>query len=132
MGGRGASSGGGSRFRAPNGFRTIGSLGKIPVLRSNSKGGGLPRTVKHPNATYAKVNRHGKIEQIRRYDKKGNAKWDVDWNHHYTEKGKVYPKGTPHMHEWKNGVRVPEHKIIPKSIEKEIKPHLKNEGVLWQ
>jgi len=125
MGGRGASSRGASR--APNGYRTVGRIGKNPVIRSNNKNsGGLPFKGK-PNSRYYGTDRRGKINQIRDYNKNGTPKRDYDWNHSFRENGKSYPKGTPHSHEWnKDDTRSRYHDVIPQEKFDKMFPHIKD------
>jgi len=110
MGGRGARSGGRSG-RAPNGYRTIGKIGSIKIIRNNTTGKGLPTKAHTKNAKYFGTDGSGKINQMRIFDKHGNPKQDIDWTHNFRINGKSYPKGTIHFHSWKNGRRIDDHKL---------------------
>lgn len=110
MGGRGASSGGASR--APNGYRTVGRIGKIPAIRGN-RGQGLPSKAT-PKSKMYRVDKSGKPSQYRQYDKKGKASKDIDWEHGHNG----IPRGTPHTHDWKNGVRGDGRRLTPAEMKK--------------
>ncbi|MEG2075486.1 MAG: polymorphic toxin type 24 domain-containing protein [Victivallaceae bacterium] len=110
MGGGGASSKGASR--APNGYRTVKKVGRTPAIRSN-KGQGLPIKATSKAKVY-RIDNKGKISQYRRYDKKGNASIDVDWSHGHNG----IPRGTPHIHIWKNGIRGDGRRLTPYEMKK--------------
>ena len=113
MGGRGASSGGRSG-RAPNGYRTIGKVGSVKVIRNNRTGKGLPPKAQ-PGRTYFGTDGSGKVNQMRTYDKFSNAKKDYDWGHIFNGN----PANTVHSHSWKNGVRSTEHtRLTPSEIKR--------------
>lgn len=117
MGGRGASSGGRSG-RAPKGYRTVGRMGGIKVIRNRLTGKGLPRESSTANANYMGTDSAGKVNQLRLYDNKRKVKKDIDWTHSFEGK----PSGTVHSHTWKNGVRSQEHKPLTPSEIKKYKP----------
>ena len=100
MGGRGASSGG-RRGRAPHGYKTVRKVHGISVIKcSDPQGNILPRRAK-ANSLYLGMNNRGIVKQLRVYDKKGNVKKDIDWQHAFDG----HPVGTVHIHRWKNGER---------------------------
>ena len=110
MGGRGSSSGGRSG-RAPIGYRTVAKVHGIPVIRnSNTNGKILPKTAK-PNSQYLGMNKDGNVKQLRIYDKNGNAKKDIDWQHPFDG----HREGTVHCHKWNGSERSLEHSPLPKS-----------------
>lgn len=110
MGGRGSSSRGSPR--APNGYRTVGKIGKIPTIRGNT-GQGLPVKGVRGSKVY-RIDNTGKVSQYRRYNRRGNASTDIDWSHSH----KGIPRGTPHIHKWKNGVRGDGRRLTPYELKK--------------
>ena len=110
MGGRGASYGG-KRGRAPRGYRTVGKVHGIAVIKcSDPQGNILPRLA-NPNSRYFGMNKKGNIKQLRLYDKKGDVKKDIDWQHSFDGNR----NGTVHSHKWENGERQKEHYPLTKS-----------------
>ena len=93
MGGRGASSGG-RRGRAPRGYRTVGKVHGIAVIKSSDSRGKILPTTASPDSQYLGMNKHGKIKQLRSYDKNGCVKQDIDWGHPFdgrSEKNRTQP-----------------------------------------
>lgn len=82
MGGRGASSGG-RRGRAPRGYRTVGKVHGITVIKSPDSRGKILPVTSRPNSQYLDMNKYGKIKQLRSYDKDGRVKQDIDWGHSF-------------------------------------------------
>ena len=111
MGGRGASSGG-RRGRAPRGYRTVGKVRGIPIIRDSIKGKGLP-TRAGVNARYFGTDKYGKINQLRFYDKNGYVKKDIDWSHPF----EGHRTGTVHSHKWVEQKRSLKHtRLTPSEI----------------
>ena len=103
MGGRGASSGG-RRGRAPQGYRTVGKIRGISVIRDPVRGSGLPTKARGKTA-YFGTNSIGKIVRLRLYGRNGLVKKDIDWTHSFDG----HRGGTVHCHEWKNNERAKNH-----------------------
>jgi len=116
MGGRGARSGGRSG-RAPNGYRTIGKIGSIKIIRNNTTGKGLPRKAASGNAKYFGTDSAGNVNQLGLYGKSKGKKKDIDWSHPF----EGHPRGTVHAHTWKNGERSTDHVPLTKSEIKKYK-----------
>lgn len=106
MGGRGANSSGGSR--APRGYRTVGRIGGIKVIRDTKTGKGLPITSSSKSARYFGTDGKGKVIQYREY-RNGKAKTDIDWSHIHDG----IPRGTAHIHRWTNGKRGDGRRLTP-------------------
>jgi len=109
MGGRGASSGG-RRGRAPRGYRTVGKVHGISVIRDPVRGSGLPTKAK-TRAVYFGTNKTGRIIQLRVYGKDGFVKKDIDWAHSFGG----HRNGTVHWHKWRGGKREKSHNPLTKS-----------------
>ena len=110
MGGRGSSSGGRSG-RAPRGYRTVARFHGIPVIKSSDPHGNiLPRHAK-PNSQYLGMNKKGNVKQLRIYDKNGNAKKDIDWQHPFDG----HREGSVHCHKWTKNEREKKHSPLTKS-----------------
>ena len=104
MGGRGASSGGRGGL-APRGYRTVGKVRGISIIKcSDPKGKILPSNAK-PNSRYFGMNKRGAVKQLRLYDGKGNVRKDIDWQHSFDG----HREGTVHGHQWNGKVRSLEH-----------------------
>ena len=57
------------------------------------------------------MNKHGKIKQLRSYDKNGRVKQDIDWGHSFDGRSEK----NVHSHKWKNGERDKTHRPLTKS-----------------
>ncbi len=110
MGGRGASSGGRSG-RAPSGYRRVGKVYGVVVLRSSDTRVKILPTAASPNSQYLGMNKHGKIKQLRSYDNNGRVKQDIDCGHSFDGRS----ERTVHSHKWKNGERDKTHRPLTKS-----------------
>ena len=115
MGGRGASYGGRSG-RAPRGYRTVGKIRGISIVRNTIKKSGLP-TRAPANSVYFGTNSIGKIVQLRFYGKDGQVIKDIDWVHSFAG----HRNGTVHWHKWKNNKREEGHYPLSKSDIKKYK-----------
>ena len=106
---------------------SVGKIGKNSIVKSNNPNSrGLPFRGK-PNSRYYGIDKTGKVEQVRDYNKNGTPKRDYDWNHAFRENGKSYPKGTPHSHEWnKDGTRSSYHEVIPQEKFNKMFPNIKD------
>ena len=130
MGGRGASYSG-RRGRAPRGYRTVGKVRGISVIRDNVKNKGLPPQAGSKSIHWG-TDKTGKINQLRFYDKNGYAQKDFDWSHPF----EGHKSGTVHRHIWKNGRRSLVHKHLTKSeilkYKKAIEEATGRKDLIWE
>ena len=130
MGGRGTSSGGRSG-RAPRGYRTVGKVRGISVIRDNVKNKGLPPQAGSKSIHWG-TDKTGKINQLRFYDKNGYAQKDFDWSHPF----KGHKSGTVHRHIWKDGRRSLNHESLTKSeilkYQKAIEEATGRKDLIWE
>ena len=110
MGGRGASSGG-RRGRAPRGYRTVGKVRGISIIKHSVADGKVLPTKAKPNSRYFGMNKRGAVKQLRLYDGKGNVRKDIDWGHPF----EGHPQGTVHSHKWNGLNRSLEHSPLTKA-----------------
>ena len=110
MGGRGANSGG-KYGRAPRGYRTVGKVHGIPVIKSIDSGGKILPIAAKPNSQYLGMNKFGTVKQLRVYDENGNVRKDIDWSHPF----EGHRSGTVHCHEWHGLSRTMTHSRLTKS-----------------
>jgi hypothetical protein len=82
MGGRGAMLGKKPSERIP-GYKTVGYIAGIKVLKPIKDHGKLPEMSNTPGTSYILLTKEGELKQFRTYDYSRHPKLDIDFDHYH-------------------------------------------------